>query len=81
MKRCANISKSRLDSYAKSLTLKQIRSIMKDITSRDTMAKNAPGRHERNPLTFRDVVKMSDTEEKAEQWFVEAIWGDEIRCP
>ena len=40
----------------------------------------APGKGYRKGITLIDIVKMFDTEQKAEDWFVEQRWGDGIQC-
>ena len=45
------------------------------------MAKNAPGKHYRKGITLIDAVKLFDTEEKAEAWFVAQRWPDGVICP
>ena len=45
------------------------------------MAKNAPGKHYRKGITLIEAVKRLDTEEKAEEWFVEQRWPDGVICP
>ena len=41
----------------------------------------APGKAYRKGISLIEVVKMFDTEEKAEQWFIEQRWPDGIVCP
>lgn len=45
------------------------------------MAQKAPGKHERKGITIMDAVQKFDTEEKAEQWFIEARWNNIPQCP
>ena len=46
------------------------------------MAKHkGPGKHNRKGISLIDVVKMFDTEEKAEAWFMEQRWPDGPVCP
>lgn len=46
------------------------------------MAKqSAPGKYYRKGISLIDVVKMFDTEEKAEAWFIEQRWPDGPVCP
>ena len=46
------------------------------------MAKQtAPGKAYRKGITLMDAVKMFDTEEKAEAWFIEQRWPDGPVCP
>ena len=42
---------------------------------------SGPGKAHRKGITLMDVVKMFDTEEKAEAWFVEQRWPDGVTCP
>ena len=44
-------------------------------------SKKAPGKSYRKGISLMEVVKMFDTEEKAEQWFIEQRWPDGIVCP
>ena len=44
-------------------------------------SKKAPGKSYRKGISLMEVVKMFDTEEKAEQWFIEQRWPDDIVCP
>jgi len=39
------------------------------------------GRNQRKDVTIVDVVRMSDTEEKAEAWFVQQRWPNGVYCP
>ncbi|MDE0118221.1 MAG: IS1595 family transposase [bacterium] len=41
----------------------------------------APGRSERRGVTVMDAVRMFDTEEKAEAWFVAQRWPSGVYCP
>ena len=41
----------------------------------------APGKAYRKGISLIEVVKMFDTEEKAEQWFIEQRWPDGVVCP
>ena len=41
----------------------------------------APGRYERRGVTIMDAVKMFDTEEKTEAWFMEQRWPNGVYCP
>ena len=41
----------------------------------------APGKAYRKGISLIEVVKMFDTEEKAEQWFIEQRWPDGVTCP
>ena len=43
--------------------------------------KKAPGKAYRKGISLMEAVKMFDTEEKAEQWFIEQRWPDGIACP
>jgi len=46
------------------------------------MAKSSgPGKSHRKGITLADAVKMFDTEEKAEAWFVSQRWPDGVTCP
>ena len=45
------------------------------------MAKNAPGKHYRKGITHMYAVKIFDTEEKAEAWFVKRRWPNGPICP
>jgi transposase-like protein len=46
------------------------------------MTKNAgPGKSYRKGVTLMEAVKMFDTEEKAEAWFVARRWPDGVACP
>ena len=40
-----------------------------------------PGKSYRKGVTLMEAVKMFDTEEKAESWFVARRWPDGIACP
>ncbi len=40
-----------------------------------------PGKAYRKGITLIDAVKMFDTEQKAEDWFVAQRWPDAIQCP
>ena len=40
----------------------------------------APGKSYRKGITLIDAVKMFDTEEKAEDWFMAQRWEDGVRC-
>ena len=42
---------------------------------------SGPGKAHRKGITLMDVVKMFDTEEKAEAWFIEQRWPDGVACP
>ena len=42
---------------------------------------SGPGKSYRTGITLMDAVKMFDTEEKAEAWFVEQRWPDGPVCP
>ena len=44
-------------------------------------AKSGPGKSYRTGITLMDAVKMFDTEEKAESWFVSKRWPDGVACP
>ena len=43
--------------------------------------KKGPGKAYRTGITLMDAVKMFDTEEKAEAWFVSKRWPDGVVCP
>ena len=43
--------------------------------------KSGPGKSYRTGITLMDAVKMFDTEEKAEAWFVAQRWPDGVVCP
>ena len=43
--------------------------------------KSGPGKAHRKGITLMDAVKMFDTEEKAEAWFIEQRWPDGVVCP
>ena len=43
--------------------------------------KSGPGKSYRKGITLMDAVKMFDTEEKAEEWFVARRWPDGVACP
>ena len=43
--------------------------------------KSGPGKSYRKGISLIEVVKMFDTEEKAEAWFVEQRWPDGVTCP
>ena len=45
------------------------------------VSKKAPGKSYRKGISLMEAVKMFDTEEKAEQWFIEQRWPDGITCP
>ena len=45
------------------------------------MTAKAPGKSYRKGITLMDAVKMFDTEEKAEAWFVAQRWPDGVTCP
>ncbi len=45
------------------------------------MVKKAPGKAYRKGISLIEIVKMFDTEEKAEQWFIEQRWPDGVVCP
>ena len=45
------------------------------------MAKEAPGKAYRKGISLVEIVKMFDTEEKAEQWFIEQRWPEGVVCP
>ena len=45
------------------------------------MAKNAPGKHYRNTIGTKAIGKMVADEQFVEEWFIETIWGDDVRCP
>ena len=40
-----------------------------------------PGKSYRKGITLMDIIKMFDTEEKAEAWFVSQRWPDGVICP
>ena len=42
---------------------------------------SGPGKSYRKGITLIDAVKMFDTEEKAEAWFVSKRWSDGVTCP
>ena len=42
---------------------------------------SGPGKSYRKGITLMDAVKMFDTEEKAEAWFVSKRWPDGPQCP
>ena len=44
-------------------------------------SQSGPGKSYRAGITLMDAVKMFDTEEKAEAWFVEQRWPDGVVCP
>ena len=45
------------------------------------MAKSkGPGKSYRKGISLVEVVKMFDTEEKAEAWFIQQRWPDGVRC-
>jgi transposase-like protein len=41
----------------------------------------APGKSYRTGITVEDAIKMFDTEEKAEAWFIPRRWPNGVRCP
>ena len=43
--------------------------------------KSGPGKSYRRGITLIEAVKMFDTEEKAEAWFIEQRWPDGPVCP
>ena len=45
------------------------------------MTKNGPGKSYRRGISLIEIVKMFDTEEKAETWFIEQRWPDGPTCP
>lgn len=45
------------------------------------MTQTGPGKSHRAGITLMDAVRKFDTEEKAEQWFIDQRWPDGIRCP
>lgn len=45
------------------------------------MAKKAPGKAYRKGISLIEIVKMFDTEEQAEEWFIEQRWPDGVECP
>ena len=45
------------------------------------MPKNGPGKSYRKGISLIEIVKMFDTEEKAEAWFVGQRWPDGPVCP
>ncbi len=45
------------------------------------VSKKAPGKSYRKGISLMEVVNMFDTEEKAEQWFIEQRWPDGVVCP
>ena len=49
--------------------------------ARANMAKNAPGKHERNGLTLMQIAKMFGDEEKARKWIEEQRWPEGPHCP
>ena len=44
------------------------------------MDKKGPGKHCRTGITLIDAVKMFDTEQKAEDWFIAQRWPDGVQC-
>ena len=44
------------------------------------VTKSGPGKHYRKGITLMDAVKMFDTEEKAEAWFIAQRWPDGVMC-
>ncbi len=66
--------------YINRLTYDKHGVIITNIHGNAEMAKKAPGKHYRNGISLMDAVKMFDTEEKAEQWFIDAFWDGEVRC-
>ena len=45
------------------------------------MAKNGPGKHYRKGIPLMEAMRMFDTEEKAEAWFVRRCWPNGPVCP
>ena len=46
-----------------------------------TTKASGPGKSYRTGITLMDAVRMFDTEEKAEAWFVSKRWPDGVVCP
>ena len=42
---------------------------------------SGPGKSHRKGITLAEAVKMFDTEEKAEAWFISQRWPDGVTCP
>lgn len=42
---------------------------------------SGPGKSYRKGISLVDAVKMFDTEQKAEAWFIEQRWPDGVTCP
>ena len=42
---------------------------------------SGPGKSHRKGISLMDAVKMFDTEQKAESWFIEQRWPDGVTCP
>ena len=49
--------------------------------ARANMARKAPGKHERNGLTFMQIAEMFGDEEKARKWIEEQRWPKGPHCP
>ena len=45
------------------------------------MSTNAPGKHYRDGLSLIDLFKMFPDNDTAEDWFVKARWGNQVKCP
>ena len=42
---------------------------------------SGPGKSHRKGISLMDAVKMFDTEQRAESWFIEQRWPDGVTCP
>ena len=45
------------------------------------MAQKAPGRHEREGMTTREIFGMFPDDGAAEQWFESIVWDEGRFCP
>lgn len=45
------------------------------------MAHEAPGRHHREGMSLIDLFRMFPDDKTAEDWFIRARWGDQVKCP
>ncbi len=45
------------------------------------MAQNAPGRHYREGMSIKKLLKKFPTDKAAEKWFIKNRWPDGVRCP
>ena len=45
------------------------------------MAQNAPGKHYREGISIKNLIKKFPTDKAAEKWFIKNRWSDGVRCP